>query len=195
MPRAPRGICLEGAHHCCRHLARANDVAERHAVEAMRLALLRLDPFATERGRAAFPVDDRQLAPIAVRRCGDNCVHRLLGCEAVLYEIKCEWSQARVGSMLRQCRSDAGAGERAAGTDRNRGSRDHGAEHTGSRATSEQREGHRPSPGRTAVTSTSIRSSGLARPFTMTALKAGLTPERRRRTIAFVGSRKARSVT
>ena len=84
----------------------------------MRLALLRLDPFATERGRAAFPVDDRQLAPIAVRRCGDNCVHRLLGCEAVLYEIKCEWSQARVGSMLRQCCSDAGAGERAAGTDR-----------------------------------------------------------------------------
>ena len=95
-----RGIRLEGAHHCGRHLARANDVAERHAVAAMRLALLRLDAVAAERGRAAFPVDDRELAPIAVRRRGDDCVHRLLGCEAVLEEIERERSEARVGPML-----------------------------------------------------------------------------------------------
>ena len=69
-PRAPTGSASKARTIAAGTSRRADDVGERHAVAAMRLALLRLALVAAERGRAAFPVDDRELAPIAVRRCG-----------------------------------------------------------------------------------------------------------------------------
>src|SRR5262245_38171851 len=186
---------LKRRHHRAWDLARAHDVGDRRAVATPHLARLAADALPSEGGRAAERVDDRQLPPCAVRCRRHHGLHGFLGGEPARQQIERQRPQAGVRERLAQGSADARQSIGTACADRDRGARHCRTEHPGARTPADQRKRHGEAPPTTAVMSSSISSSGLASPLTMSALKAGLAPRSRVRTTSQTPGKNARSVT
>jgi hypothetical protein len=104
------GVGFEDADHGGGNIRRAHDVGDGNTVFAVRLAGLLLHHLcAGEGGGAAGGVDDRKLAPIGVRRDGENGVQRMVRVVPSRQQIECQRAKSRIGPMLRQARAGPGA--------------------------------------------------------------------------------------
>jgi hypothetical protein len=95
-------------------LAARTTIGDRGTVQAFDLRFRSEDLAAEKASCATSSIDDRELAPIALGRAGEDSLHGRRSARAPCQEVERKWSEARIGNVLGQDGTDASARMRTA---------------------------------------------------------------------------------